>query len=114
MPCVTLPTHRLLMSLYRFPLLSPPAPPPTSLPLLSLWAQVNHAERTYSVFVALIGVVTFAFAMGNITTLMGTTQGARLRFDDKLRTVSEYLFFRDVDATLKRRILTHFGINPKP
>jgi len=70
---------------------------------------VNHVERTYSVFVALIGVVIFAFAMGNITTLMASTQGARLRFDDKLRTVSEYLTFRDVNPTLKRRVLAHFG-----
>ena len=37
---------------------------------------VTHTERTYSVFVALIGVVTFAFAMGNITTLMATTRNA--------------------------------------
>ena len=35
---------------------------------------VNHSERTFSVAVALIGVVIFAFAMGNITTLMATTQ----------------------------------------
>jgi hypothetical protein len=70
---------------------------------------VNHTERVYSVFVALIGVVIFAFAMGNITTLMATTQGARLRFDDKLRMVSEYLLFRDTEAVLKRKIQAHYG-----
>ena len=70
---------------------------------------VNHHERTFSVFVALIGVIIFAFAMGNITTLLASTQGARLRFDDKLRAVAEYLVFRDADSNLKRRITTHFG-----
>jgi hypothetical protein len=71
---------------------------------------VNHHERTFSVFVALIGVIIFAFAMGNITTLLASTQGARLRFDDKLRAVTEYLAFRDADSNLKRRITTHFGV----
>lgn len=70
---------------------------------------VNHTERTYGVLTALVGVVIFGFAMGNITTLLASATGARLRFDDKLRAVSEYLLFRGVDATFKRRITTHFG-----
>jgi len=48
-------------------------------------------------------------ALNRIHELHPHLQGARLRFDDKLRTVSEYLMFRDVDANLKRRILAHFG-----
>ncbi len=49
---------------------------------------VNHAERQYTMLVALLGVIIFAFAMGNINTLMSATDGARMRFDDKLRSVS--------------------------
>jgi len=70
---------------------------------------VNHTERTYGVLVALIGVVIFGFAMGNITTLLASATGARLRFDDKLRAAQEYLSFRSVGTTLKRRITTHIG-----
>ncbi len=58
---------------------------------------------------ALLGVVIFAFAMGNINTLMSATDGVRLKFEDKLRAVSEYLNFRDADITLRRRIASHFG-----
>ena len=65
----------------------------------------NNVERQYAVVVALIGVVLFAFSMGNINTLMGTTDGVRLRFEDKLRAVGEYMGFREADANLKRRLL---------
>ncbi|EKX38296.1 hypothetical protein GUITHDRAFT_77342, partial [Guillardia theta CCMP2712] len=70
---------------------------------------VTHEERIYSVFVALTGVVIFGFAMGNITTLLSQAQGARLRFEDKLRTVSEYLDFRLARPDLKRRVTAYFG-----
>ncbi|EKX41175.1 hypothetical protein GUITHDRAFT_74855, partial [Guillardia theta CCMP2712] len=70
---------------------------------------VTNDERIYTVFTILIGVVVFAFSLGNITTLMTQSEGARLHFEDKLRAISEYLDFRDVKPTLKRRITAHFG-----
>jgi len=30
----------------------------------------NHEERLYTMFVAITGVIIFAFAMGNVTTIM--------------------------------------------
>ena len=60
-------------------------------------------------FVALIGVVIFAFAMGNITTLMATTQGARLRFvlaPTFLPSMAESTFdMRSLLATCRSRVL---------
>ena len=70
---------------------------------------VNHEERMYTIFVAMSGVVIFAFSMANVTSCMQDTEGARSRFDGKMRKVDEYLHFRDVKKTLKRRILAHFG-----
>ena len=71
----------------------------------------NHEERLYTMFVAITGVIIFAFAMGNVTTIMSNTMGARSKFDERLRQVGEYLHFREVKPMLKRRILAHFG-NP--
>ena len=69
----------------------------------------NHEERLYTMFVAITGVIIFAFAMGNVTTIMQNTMGARSKFDERLRQVGEYLHFREVKPMLKRRILAHFG-----
>ena len=69
----------------------------------------NHEERLYTMFVAITGVIIFAFAMGNVTTIMQNTVGARSKFDERLRQVGEYLHFREVKPMLKRRILAHFG-----
>ena len=70
---------------------------------------VNHEERMYTIFVAISGVIIFAFAMGNVTSCLQNAVGARSRFDDRLRQVAEYIHFREVNPMLKRRMLEHFG-----
>eukprot|EP00293_Proteomonas_sulcata_P007314 CAMPEP_0184305390 /NCGR_PEP_ID=MMETSP1049-20130417/14687_1 /TAXON_ID=77928 /ORGANISM="Proteomonas sulcata, Strain CCMP704" /LENGTH=620 /DNA_ID=CAMNT_0026617449 /DNA_START=186 /DNA_END=2048 /DNA_ORIENTATION=+ len=70
---------------------------------------VNHRERMFLVFVALIGAVVFSFSMGNITSLISQTTGVGAKFDDKLRAVAEYLEFRKIQVGLKRRIKSFFG-----
>jgi hypothetical protein len=70
---------------------------------------VNHEERIYTIFVAICGVILFAFSMGNVTNCLQNAEGVRHRFDDRLRQVQDYITFRDVKPTLKRRIMTHFG-----
>jgi hypothetical protein len=65
-------------------------------------------ERQYCIIVALIGVIVFAFAMGNITSCMNGSTGVRLRHDEKLRAVAEYLQFRDAKIGLKSRIFQYF------
>ncbi len=46
--------------------------------------------------------------MGNITSCMDSSTGVRLRFDDKLRAVAEYLHYREADPKLKIRLFNYF------
>jgi hypothetical protein len=70
---------------------------------------VNHVERQYTIFVALSGVMAFAFAMGNINSLIEATDGKSRRLEDKMQAVGEYLSFREVHTDLGRRVMSHFG-----
>jgi len=49
--------------------------------------------------------IVFAFTLGNITSLISTTSGANLRFEQKLISLKEYLDFRNMETDYKRQVL---------
>lgn len=72
---------------------------------------MHTRARTASIVAGLLGGIVFAFTLGNITSLISTTSGANLRFEQKLVALKEYDPFppiqRPAPGTLQRKPSTY-------
>ena len=71
----------------------------------------NGEERTYGIFVALSGAISFSFCMGTISSLIAKVNGSRFRIMEKEADVTEYLHFREFSNELKAKIRTHYSLS---
>ena len=72
---------------------------------------VTPAERLCAIFVALTGAVTFSYCVGTISLLASQYSTADTRLQMRLRSVFEYLQYRDISAEAKRRVRSHYSVS---
>ena len=71
----------------------------------------NGDERTYAIFVALSGAITFSFCMGTISSLIAKVNGFRFRIMEKEADITEYLHFRELSDGLKAKIKAYYNLS---
>ena len=69
---------------------------------------VNTQERMLCILVAMSGSVVFSFCIGSLSSLMTDAKGADHTYRARVRTVRDYLDFRDISVVLKRRIRAYY------
>jgi voltage-gated potassium channel len=66
------------------------------------------AQMLYAMFVMLLGVGVFSYAIGSVAGLLTSLDAARLEFRDRLSRVHAYLDYHAVPGRLRARILAYY------
>ena len=72
---------------------------------------VTNSERMFVIFVAVVGAVVFSYCMGTISSLVSQYSNADDYFRSKLRTVAEYLQYRNVPDELRRKVRSFYSLS---
>ena len=69
----------------------------------------NTSERLFCTFVALLGGCVFSYCVGSISSIISSIKGTDHIYRSRVQVVGEYLDFRGVSLSLKRRVRAHYA-----
>ncbi|MBL7999612.1 MAG: cyclic nucleotide-binding domain-containing protein [Candidatus Kapabacteria bacterium] len=65
-------------------------------------------ERIFAIVIMLIGMVMYAYLIGNIATLLNRIDPARVHYEENLDRVHAFIRYRSIPSTLVRRITDYY------